>query len=212
MHTLADATFTALLADRFPAGMLDAHPSSVFGIWPDGRLAYLNPGWYEFAIANGGYPAIENQWDIGANYLDAVTPPLRPFYRALLARAPEVGAAQHPLSHEYECSSADMFRKYNMQVYALPRQAGWLVVNSLVVEQPHDPEERPAHATSDAEYRDVAGIVHQCAHCRRVLHQGREPRWDWVPAWVTHPARDTSHDVCPVCYAFYYPQVASSLR
>lgn len=141
-----DANFAARLAPHFRLEELERYPATVFGLWPDFRLAYLNPAWTAFADVNGGQPSVTSTWGLGTRYLDAIAEPLRPFYERLLARAPEPGASLHPVSHQYECSSATLFRKFSMQVYALPEGAGFVIVNSLLVETPHDASGRPPHS------------------------------------------------------------------
>ncbi|HCS12653.1 MAG: hypothetical protein COS82_03700 [Zetaproteobacteria bacterium CG06_land_8_20_14_3_00_59_53] len=53
---------------------LEAAESSVYGIWPDFRLAYCNPAWFRIASREQGEPAISQCWHIGASILDAMTP------------------------------------------------------------------------------------------------------------------------------------------
>lgn len=187
------------------AEALDGHPESIFVIDPDGRLVYVNEGWYRFADSNGGQPQIADTWGIGASYFAAIPEPLEPFYRHLFRQAPAYGETATPLTHCYQCSTPTVYREYSMQIYSLPEQQGHLVVNSLVVERPHDPQEQPPKDPSGAHYIDDGGFIHQCAHCRRIQHQGSEARWDWVPAWVEQPPPNTSHGICPVCLDYYFP-------
>jgi hypothetical protein len=208
MHTHIDADFGDVLGSRFRVEDFDPDPASVFGLWPDSRLAYFNSAWTTFAAANGGQPAIGQSWGLGARYLDAIAEPLRPFYRGLLAGAPEPESSRHPVAHQYECSSATRFRMFNMQVYALPERAGFIVVNSLVVEVPHDPDVRPPQAAEPQRYLDAQGTIVQCCHCRRVRRGDDPAQWDWVPAWVERSPTGTSHGICAICLGYYYPAVA----
>jgi len=187
------------------AEQLDSHPESIFAIDPDGRLIYVNAGWHRFADANGGQPQIADFWGIGASYFAALPESLEPFYRHLFRQAPDYATAATPLAHCYECSTPTLYREYNMLIYALPERLGHLVVNSLVVERPHDPQTHPPRDPAGVDYVDDGGFVHQCAHCRRIQHQGGEARWDWVPAWVDQPPANTSHSICPVCMDYYFP-------
>lgn len=200
--------FLAVLSTRFDRDTLDAHPASVVGLLPDMRIAWVNKAWRGFASANEGQPAIDERWGIGANYLDAVPAPLRAFYERLLARVPDDGAAMHPVSHAYECSSPETFRKFNMQVYGLPNRAGYVIINSLVSESPHPDSGSAAgaHPALESRYRGSNGVIVQCAHCRRVRHGRESARWDWVPDWVRQMPRETSHGLCPVCANYYYPE------
>jgi hypothetical protein len=204
-----DDRFAALLSPRFRVADLEGHPASVFGMWRDTTLAYVNPAWSAFAESNNGQPAVEREWGLGARYLDAIAEPLQPFYERLLQEAPGVGMSLRPASHTYECSSADVFRRFVMQVYCLPERSGFVVVNSLVVEAPHDPAARPAQSPDAVRYMNTDGVIVQCSHCRRIRHAGADERWDWVPEWVEHSPRDTSHGLCPICFEYYYPDVAA---
>lgn len=208
MFRRCDPEFEAKLDAFFSQEELDRHPDTVCGLWPDTRLAYVNPAWERFAEENGGQPGIRERWDLGARYLDAVPESLRPFYEDLLKEAPERGETLRPLTHEYECSSAESYRKYHMQVYALPNREGYVIVNSSVVEQPHDAKERPAYSPEADVYADVDGTIRQCAHCRRVQRTEGTDAWDWIPAWVERCPESTSHVLCPICFDYYYPEVA----
>jgi len=201
-----DPSFEPLL-EGFDREALDAHPGSVFGLSSDRRIAYVNAAWSRFAEENEGQPGIQHAWDLGASYLDAVAEPLRSFYEDLLRRAVEAGAASmHPAACDYECSSAETFRMYHMDVYALHGGRGYLLVNSLVVEEPHDPAKRAPHDPDRDAYTDPDGLIHQCSHCRRVENLRVQDRWDWVPDWVDEPPEETSHTVCTVCFEYFYPE------
>jgi hypothetical protein len=197
-------SFRDLLQEaRFDA--VEAHAGSVFGLWPDLRLAYFNPWWYRFASENSGEPAISRDWGLGRALQDALPSVLRPFYEALYGEALRQDRQDFRLlRHEYECSSADLFRRFMMTLYPLGKGEGLLVVNSLVVEGPHDPGERKSHPPDLASYVADDGYVRQCANCRRVKSIREPNRWDWVPAWVEKPPLHTSHTFCDVCFAHYY--------
>lgn len=174
----------------------------MFGVWRDFRLAYFNRAWDAFAEANGGQPAIRRDWDLGACYFDAIPEPLLRFYRDLFERAAAPGAGLRPITHAYECSSAEILRRFVMQIFALPEQAGFVVVNSPVIEAP---QTRQAHPPLLARYVDRNGLVHQCSHCRRMQSAEDPAVWEWVPAWVERPQVATSHSLCAICLAHYYP-------
>lgn len=187
--------------ERVGLEVLEAHPASVYALSPELRLSYVNPAWEGFALANGGAPVLQD-WPLGRDVMAAVPQVLRPFYYGLFHEALQ-GLPQHPLQHAYECSSADVYRRFAMTLYPLEGQAGLLVVNALALEQAH--AGRSAQAPEEQAYRAAGGLITQCAHCRMIRH-GREPgRWDWVPAWVRQPPREVSHGICDVCLAQYYP-------
>ncbi len=185
---------------------LRAHAGVIYGLWPDFRLAYLNPAWFQFALANGGEPRISRDWRLGASILDAMTSPVREFYAAKYRNALRTYGVW---SHEYECSSDTIYRWLHQMAYPLGRGEGLLIVNSVRIERPHDPHERPARRAADAVYRDHNGLTHQCAHCRRVKNLLEVERWDWVPEWVKTAPRAATHTLCPLCFAHYYPSAAN---
>ncbi|MEO8225051.1 MAG: hypothetical protein ABI661_09595, partial [Gammaproteobacteria bacterium] len=194
------------LLKGFSRADLESHAGAVYGLWPDCSLAYVNPAWLHFARSNGGEPAISTRWNLGSCVLDAIPEVLKAFYADLL-RAPLSGSAPpaRPRTHEYECSSPDLYRRFAMTVYPLEAAEGLLVVNSLRIETPHAAAD-PASATEGMEgYFDTDGVVRQCAHCRRIRAVDGDNQWDWIPAWVEKSHAATSHTLCNFCLDHYYP-------
>ena len=198
----------------FSLSEFEEQKGTVFGLWDDYRLAYLSPSWFVFAEQNGGAAEIELHWQLGRQYFDAIPPVLHDFYRKLFESAQVPGKSLNPVSHVYECSSPDTFRKFNMQVYALPEKCGYIVVNSCVVEVPHDGHSYIVPADSSLltgrksltnEYVDEFGFLRQCCHCRRIKNLQSAGYWDWIPDLVASPSLETSHTICPICYDYYYP-------
>lgn len=185
---------------------LENHHDPVYGLWPDLRLAYLNPAWFRFAAENTGEPAISTYWNLGASVMEAIAEDLRPFYQNLFEQCLQPKEGLRPLQHEYECSSGSLYRRFQLSVYPLRNHQGLLIVNALVVERLHDPTEREPRAADKSSYADQHGLIHQCCHCRRVQNQKIKNRWDWVPQWVDHVPRETSHTLCPLCLDYYYPE------
>jgi len=188
---------------RFDLAELEAQHGPVYGMDRELRLAYLNPAWFRFAAENGGEPVIGDSWGLGRAVMEAVPEVLRPFYDKLFGEA--LARARSPLQPqtlEYECSSAETYRRLAMTVYSLPAGSGLLLVNSTVIEQPHAAPE--ATAAAEADYRDANRLFCQCAHCRRFRNFSVAERWDWVPAWVAHMPDPTSHSLCPPCFNYFY--------
>ena len=192
------------LLKTFELPVIEAHAGTVFGLWRDLRLAYFNPWWLKFAEENDGEPSISLDWGLGRSLLDSVPDILRPFYRDLYGNALQQGRLP-PLQHEYECSSADLFRRFMMTVYPLRQGEGFLVVNSLAVEKAHDPHERKDNEPDPGTYIGDDGLIRQCSNCRRTKNAKEPNRWDWVSAWVAEPPARTSHTLCAFCLAHYYP-------
>lgn len=169
-------------------------PDSGFGLWANGAIAATNDAWDRFAHDNDGGDVVD-AWPLGRSVWDAVPTVLVGFYRAAFESVVARGVPWH---HDFHCSSPGRFRL--MRMLALPvGRAGLLVMNSARVERNHE-----AVAEDGAAYRDAHGLVHQCAHCRRV-RRGAADRWDFVPALVAHPDPRTSHALCPTCLAHHYP-------
>ena len=74
------------------------------------------------------------------------------------------------------------------------------VVNSLMVERPHD---RPVAEPAAELYVSQDGIVCMCSYCRRTMQTGEPDQWDWVPAFVTERPPRVSHGFCRICAEYY---------
>ncbi len=185
---------------------LDTHAGSIYALDSDLTVVYYNEGYRSFARQNGAIRLIERRWGLGSNWLEALPGCLRTFYEDALRQCMSGGSVWE---HEYECSSAETFRRFHQRAYPLGEQGGVLIVNSLVVETPHDPLLRRSHAPDSPSYADEHGFIHQCAHCRRISVPRDANRWDWIPAWVAKAPAPVSHGLCPVCLDYYYPAEAS---
>lgn len=195
----SDPRFKELVAD-YDFEELSVTSNTIFGLWPDFSYAYFNPGWFDFAAKNGGQPEIFENWGLGTNFLAAISQDLQPFYRDLYQKCL---ADNQVREHEYQCSSALLYRIFLQTIYPISGQA-LLIVNALKIEKPHSLEAIKLEEVGEEKYLDEYGIVHQCCHCRKVQSMVDKKRWDWVPTWVEKPPLDTSHGLCPVCYNYYY--------
>ena len=190
-----DPKFLPLL-EGFQLPGLQNDPGTIYGLWPDLRLAYMNPAWSRFAAENGGEPAISENWGLGADITRAIAEPLRPIFQDCYEQCLR---EDRPWVHIYECSSPAVYRAFQMKVFPLRRGEGILVINSLkVVAAMHRRSEPPL----EERFRAANGLILQCAHCRRV--QRVDGQWDWVADWVGWPAPRTSHGICDACVAYYY--------
>ncbi len=176
---------------------LDQSPHSAYGIWPDGRLAYLNRGWFDFARDNEG-DALPSRWGLGASIWDAIPPLLTDFYAEGFEGALGTGKPWH---HRYECSSPSLLREFHMLAYPLASSRGLLIVNSLLLELPH-----PLRAgdRSAARYVDEDGLIRQCVHCRRV-RRVKSRAWDWIPPYVREHPPNMTGGMCASCFSHHYP-------
>ncbi len=142
------------------------------------------------------------RWDAprGNRLFDAVAEPLRSFYEQAFR---SVAETRQPWEHDFECSGPDLYRRYHMQVKRIDDPSGFLVVNSLRVEQSHEPARCPT-TPDTARYVSADGIVTMCCHCRRTRRAGESQSWDWVPGYLKDPPARISHGLCPSCVAYYY--------
>ncbi len=190
---------------------LETTTDTVYGLSPDLCLSYMNPGWFRFAQENAGEPDISRSWGLGRPIFDSIPAELHSFFRTLYENVLNASPLKDrfPASYEYECSSAETYRRFAMLVYPLSGK-GLLVVNSPILARPHDPATRPAHDPDVKIYADVHGMIHQCAHCRRIENISVKGRWDWVPEWVKRIPPRTSHTLCNYCYEIYYQRISDT--
>jgi hypothetical protein len=178
-------------------------PSVVYVLDDDLRLAYCNRAWDEFAEHNGG-AHLRRVEQLGHPVLDAISEPLKAFYRSAFERS----LTDHqPWEHWYECSSPECYRGFHMQVLPLQVPPRLVVVNSLVVEKAHQRIGRPPLT---ALYRNVGGVIGMCMHCRRTRRNEEGDFWDWVPEFLARPPDNVSHGLCPTCFRYYYPREAGT--
>lgn len=196
-----DSALLQLLAERYGLDTLERHAGAIYVIDADWRLCYMNAAWTRFAEANDGAPAIASRYTRGSSLLDAfATPALREFYAMHYTTCRDTGRLWR---HEYDCSSSGMRRLFQQLAYPLPG-GHLLIVNSRLVEAPELPAAE-AGTPSTCLYRDAHGLIHQCAHCRRVCAADDDGCWDWVPDWAREIPTSASHTFCPTCAGFYYP-------
>ncbi|WP_305906463.1 hypothetical protein Q9L42_001090 [Methylomarinum sp. Ch1-1] len=200
-----DRAFEKLLRHHNFA-FLEAHSGAIYGVWDNFRLAYLNPGWFRFAKENDGEPRISKEWGLGRSILDCVSGDVKVLYQTKLNACLNTSEVW---SHQYECSSDTVYRCFHQLVYPLVRRGGLIIVNSLVIEELHDPSKRQAMAADESVYIDENGFICQCAYCRRVKNYSVAERWDWVPEWVRRCPDNTSHTFCPACFAHYFPMATT---
>ncbi len=196
----------AFLEELRPFHAIDigAHDGSVYGLWADMSLALVNEAWFRFARENGGEPAISQRWPLGTCLTKAIPQALRPFYDRLFGAVLNGPTTPRPIQHEYECSSADVYRKFQMSLYPLASRRGVLVVNSLIVEASHDASRRVPHPPHEEVYRCEDGLIRQCAHCRRTQSPADPTRWDWVPAFIATMPPHINHTLCTFCHDLYW--------
>jgi hypothetical protein len=183
------------VASVFDLNALDQEGCNLAIIDGDSRILWVNRAWTQFATenANGQTAA---RCGVGANYLDAVSEPLRSHYEEAF-RA--VRRTHTPYVQRYFCHSPTQFREYRFR--AIPAlEDALLCEHSLIQTGAHrehgPPDLDPSH------YMDEHGLFSQCSNCRRV--RGADRSWHWVPEWVAQAPGATSHCICSACGSFHY--------
>lgn len=199
-----DGRFAELLSS-FDSRLLESEGVCAYGLWPDLSLAYLSPGWFRFAAANGGEPEISMRWRVGSDVLSGIRGPLRGFFEAGYRRCL---TDNYPWEHIYECLSPERFRTFQMMAYPLEASRGLLVVHSLSFEQAIPvAAQKSGKSAEHGRYVDGAGLYHQCSYCRRMRRTDEPEIWDRVSEWVRRPPTNTSHGICEGCFGHYCPTV-----
>ncbi len=197
MHLAND--FRSVVRDELP--WLRSLGESAYAVRPDGTLGFANGAFLDFI--DDSRELMEPWLDGERSILDACSQPLRPFYDDLYAQAWSEDAGV--LEHDYACPSGDEFRWFGMRL--VRRDDALLVLHHRLRSAP-----APARADeppSTRRYRNELGLVVQCSHCR-MTQRSDGTDWDFVPEWVEQPPVETSHGLCPVCFAHHYPAHAKS--
>jgi PAS domain S-box-containing protein len=199
LETRCDGAFAELLTSSH-LHLLEDHPHTVYGVWSDLTLAYVNPAWFAFARRNGADQSIPGGWSIGRSTIDAVPECLRSWYASFFSPA-SLTEGSAPRQHEYECSSADLHRRFLMKVYPLEgaTRRGFIIVNTLRFEIPHVKMDRVAMPPLEKAYTDEAELMTQCVSCRRVRPLADASSWHWIPEWVRQVGPNVRHALCPAC-------------
>lgn len=187
---------TKTLPREIPLAVLENSSDPCYTVNESLEITYCNPAWDLFSRLNQGGPAALRASVLSRNLLDFIPEELKKYHTGLFATARALG---RPVTHDYECSTATMFRLYRMQIY--PLDTGFAVINSLRVEHPHD---RTPVEPNDAIYRNSAGLIRMCSNCRRTNRADDPAAWDWVPAYLDYKGRKITHGVCLLCMEYFY--------
>jgi hypothetical protein len=179
-----------------PLSTLEASGDVSCQLNSDLRICYCNPAWDRFALANNGELALSNRV-LGSIILDYVPPELIDFYRAAFA-----SARNAVVEFDYECSSLDLYRTFQMQILPVEQSKGFTVINALNFEE--SLEGKRSAVVTAPEYLTDSGIITVCSHCRRTRRVDAPTQWDWVPANLKPAQRNVSHGLCPICHAYFY--------
>jgi hypothetical protein len=186
-----------------PFEVIEHDPSIVFALNRELRIIYCNQAWDRAAVANGG-ATLKRPAPYGICILDIIAHPLRDLYRSAYV---DVFATKRQWVYQYECSTATLYRRFQMTALQRPGDDFILVANFLLEERPHG-KERPARAPDPNVYRGREDAVTMCCLCRRTLRRNSRA-WDWVPVYVDTPPSSLTYGVCDRCEP-KIPQVRSS--
>ncbi len=184
--------------------LLETDPAVIYLLGRGLRIVYCNPAWEQFAAENDG-KNLSREAVFGRAVLDDVPEPLQKFYSSAFAQVQKTGDIWE---HDYECSSAKLYRLFHMRILPLSF-ACLLVENSLRIEEQHEMDGSVIAAQFN--YLNEHGIVTICCHCRRALRVGSDKQavWDWIPRFLAgHPGR-VSHGLCRACRHYFYPYLQS---
>ena len=182
---------------------LEASVDSSCQLNSDLRLVYCNPAWDRFALANNGGLALSDRV-LGSLIMDFIPPELMEFYRAAFSSARDA-----VVEFDYECSSPDSYRIFQMQILPVEQPKGYTVINALTVQETMDAHRPPL--VLGPEYVADTGIITVCSHCRRSRRVDSPDQWDWVPANLRPAQGNISHGLCPICHAYFYGCMLSTL-
>jgi hypothetical protein len=180
---------------------IEKDPSVTCAIDDGCRFIYCNAQWDAFAAANGA-PELTRDSVLGTNFFDVIPAPLKPYYHGVFREARQSDTIVHV---DYECSSPDKYRVYQMQLFPLTDTGGFLLVHSLRVCLAH---RRKSRDPSESRYLTPEGMVKMCCHCRRTRRAGSET-WDWVPSYLNQKSAPITHGMCPICLSYFYPSIAA---
>ena len=187
----------------YPFSAVEDGTSVIFCLNPDLIITYCNPAWDRFAVQNGGQ-ALCRPYPIGRCILDSISGPDRDYFAK---RFRETLNQSEPWERDYECSTADVYRKMRMRVLPMQAVRALIVINSLLVEHPH---QIAATAPLEEAYRTEHGLIVMCANCRRTRRIDPNVQiWDWVPRFVQDMPLNITHGICASCREFYYPDSES---
>jgi PAS domain-containing protein len=177
---------------------LDSSPMVSYAVDANLRIQYCNPAWDRFATDNAA-PELKAEWTLGTDLHHVIPEDLCPLYLQAFDQAEKSGTAWECL---YECSSPQMFRRFQMRIHPL-RPPGWaLVTNALTIERPHTEA-----VTGGLEaYIDSHAQITVCSHCRRSRRADRPDQWDFVPTHLEPNLSNISHGLCPICLEYFYPK------
>src|ERR1700753_2887753 len=112
------------LPAAMPLEIFEGNPNACYMLSASLEITYCNPAWNDFAAENNGRHLLAERV-VNRPVLEFFTPVMRDYYAEIFTRARRTLEMQ---SQEYECSSPEIYRFFQMQIYPLTR--GFAVINS----------------------------------------------------------------------------------
>lgn len=187
---------------------MNGSPNTIYAVWSDLRIAYLNDAWFEFARANETDDEFFDRFGLGSS-IDFAAENLsnRRFVEAIRASL----ADQRARVSYYECPSPQNYRL--MQVTFLPISEDVCIVsNAGVVTTSHVEAGRNPQVGHIDEYMNEDGMVAMCSSCRRVRDPDSAGTWVFVPAFVENPIELVTHTLCESCNTWWLSPAASPVQ
>jgi hypothetical protein len=184
-----------VLPAAMPVAIFENNPNACYMLGPNLEITYCNPAWNRFAAENGGRDLLAESV-LHRPVLEFFTPVMRNYYSEVFTRAQQKGEMQ---CQEYECSSPEIFRFFQMQIY--PLQSGFAVINSLHAKTAHS---QHGLQPLDHVYLQSNSFLRICSNCRRTCRNDESGQWDWVPDYLNANLKNTTHGICTVCREYFY--------
>jgi hypothetical protein len=159
-------------------------------------IKYCNPAWDRFAHNNGGHKLTISA-AIGTLVWDFTPWELQPFFAMVF----DYVKSRHDVwRHTYDCSSPRVHRLCEMSVHPLSKPDGYLVTNSMLIQEPHGHTFDP----NPLRYYDSTYKVTMCSHCRCTRALADPLAWDFVPSHLGLSSEQVDSGLCPLCRAYLY--------
>ena len=160
------------------------------------KIKYCNPAWDRFAHNNGGH-RLTTATVMGLPVWDFTPWELQPFFAMVFDY---VLSRRDVWRHTYDCSSPRAHRLCEMSVHPLSKPEGYLITNSVLIQEPHGHTYDP----NPLRYYDSTSKVHICSHCRCTRAVADPMSWDFVPSHLGLPLDQVDSGLCPLCRAYLY--------
>ena len=190
----------AALVAPFDVLSLDEMPATGCALTPDHRIVYVNPAWLAFAHANDAQD-IEATCGLGVDVLQATPEVLRSFYTRLFCASATGRQTGRARLRMLEPDRAPVLPHGGS-----PLSLGGPADHPLAPSRGAPPGRRVRAARGELPQRGrSARAVQPLSPRASSRNPYRQRRVERIPDFVTRMPPRTSHSICDVCAAFYYP-------